>query len=206
DTLANNVLDLFIAGSEATRATILWCVYVAAAFPQHQERIKEEILEVIGPERDPEYQDIKSMPLTHSFILEVMRWKTINPLNTFHYTLADTVVGGYHIPKNMAVYFNLWNAHNNPNYWNDPESFIPDRFITKDGKSVSKPSHYMPFSAGKRVCPGEAMAMMELFLYFTSIIQKFKVVFPDGYKPTFKAEFHLTYRLDPYKIRFLERL
>ncbi|KAG8171470.1 hypothetical protein JTE90_014863 [Oedothorax gibbosus] len=84
DTLANNVLDLFVAGSETTRTTIMWFVYVAAAFPQHQERIKEEIMEVIGPERDPEYQDIKSMPLTHSFILEVMRWKTISPLNVAH--------------------------------------------------------------------------------------------------------------------------
>jgi cytochrome P450 family 2 subfamily J len=205
DTLASNVFDLFAAGSETVRTSILWNLYVACAFPEHQERIKEEILEVMGPDRDPEYQDMKSMPFTHSYILEVLRWKTIVPVNVAHSTLSDTTIGGYHIPKNVTVFTMLWNAHNDPNYWTNPEKFIPDRFITKDGKSVSKPAHYMPFSMGKRVCPGEPMAMMELFLYFTSIIQKFQVVFPAGYKPTFEAAMGGTYRLEPYTIRFLSR-
>ncbi|KAG8197779.1 hypothetical protein JTE90_006480 [Oedothorax gibbosus] len=205
DTLVSNVLDLFVAGSETVRTSIMFCVYVAAAFPQHQEKVKEEILEVMGPDRDPEYQDLKSMPFTHSFMLEVMRWKTIVPMGVPHCTLSDTTICGYHIPKNVTVLFNLWNAHHHPNYWTDPESFIPDRFIITDGKSVSRPSHFIPFSAGKRVCPGEPMAIMEMFLYFTSILQKFQVVFPDGYKPTFKAAMKGTYRLDPYKVRFLAR-
>ncbi|KAG8174232.1 hypothetical protein JTE90_016583 [Oedothorax gibbosus] len=205
DTLVGNVLDLFSAGSETVRTSIMWCIYVAAAFPQHQEKVKEEILEVMGPDRDAEYQDLKSMPFTQSFILEVMRWKTIIPLNVPRCTLSDAKICGYNIPKNVTVLFNLWNAHHDPNYWTDPESFIPDRFITKDGKSVSRPAHFMPFSAGKRVCPGEPMAIMEMFIYFTSILQKFQVVFPNGYKPTFQAAMKATYRLDPYKVRFLAR-
>ncbi|KAG8181433.1 hypothetical protein JTE90_015452 [Oedothorax gibbosus] len=204
DTLASNVLDLFAAGSETVRTSILWNLYVACAFPEHQEKVREEILEVMG-EREPEYQDMKNMPFTHSFIMEVMRWKTISPLNVPHSTLSDTTIGGYHIPKNATIFLLIWNAHNDPNYWTKPESFIPDRFITKDGKSVSRPAHFMPFSMGKRVCPGEPMAMMELFLYFTSIVQKFQLVFPAGYKPTYEAAMGGTYRLEPYKIRFLER-
>jgi cytochrome P450 family 2 subfamily J len=205
DMLPSNVLDLFTAGSETVRTTIMWIVYVAAAFPQHQKKILEEILDVMGPERDPEYQDIKSMPFTHSFILEVMRWKPIVPMNVPHYTISDTTIGGYHIPKNTTIFCSIWNAHHDPNYWNDPESFIPERFIGEDGKSVSRPPHYMPFSLGKRICPGEPMAMMELFLYFTFIIQKFEVAFPLGYKPRFEAALGAAYRLEPYKIRFLSR-
>ncbi|KAG8181434.1 hypothetical protein JTE90_015453 [Oedothorax gibbosus] len=205
DMLSSNVLDLFAAGSETVRTSILWILYVAAAFPHFQEKVKEEILEVIGPDRGPEYQDIKCMRFTHSFILEVLRWKPIVPMNAPHSTISDTTIGGYHIPKNVTVFFSIWNAHHDPNYWDDPESFIPDRFITKDGKSVSRPHYYMPFSLGKRICPGEPMAMMELFLYFTFIIQKFEVAFPVGYNPTFESSMGGTYKLEPYKIRFLTR-
>ncbi|GIY95135.1 cytochrome P450 2C25 [Caerostris extrusa] len=203
EMLVSSVTDVFGAGSETVRTSILWFIYIMAAYPEVQKKVQQEILEVIGTERRPEYLNMKCMPYTHAIIMEIMRWKTIVPLNLAHYAMADTKVGGYDIPKGTTVIANLWNAHHDPRYWNEPHKFKPERFLSEDGKSVVKSSNFMPFSLGRRVCPGESMAYMEIFLYFTSILQKFDIKLPEGMKPTFEAKLTITYRLEPFKVRFL---
>ncbi|GFY73858.1 vitamin D 25-hydroxylase [Trichonephila inaurata madagascariensis] len=198
----SNVIDIFGAGSETVRTSILWFVYSMAAFPDTQKKVQQEISEVIGTERDPEYLDMKCMPYTHAVIMELMRWKTIVPLDLMHYTLADTKVGGYDIPKETIVIANFWQAHNDPRYWEEPETFKPERFLSKDGKSIVKSKYFMPFSLGKRACPGESMAYLEMFLYFTSMLQKYDISFPSGVKPTFEAKLSITYRLEPFEVQF----
>ncbi|GBN20874.1 Vitamin D 25-hydroxylase [Araneus ventricosus] len=176
-----------------------------AAFPDVQEKTQKEILEIIGPDRNPDYQDQKSMPFTQAVMLEVMRWRTTVPLNVLRYTLADTHVAGYDIPAGTIVMGNLWAVHHDPRHWKDPESLKPERFLTSDGNNVVKSPHYMPFSIGKRACPGETMAYMEIFLYFVSMLQKFDVRFPDGYKPTFEGKLTITYTPPPTKISFIPK-
>nr|XP_042905131.1 uncharacterized protein LOC107448862 [Parasteatoda tepidariorum] len=205
DMLAANAGDLFGAGSESVRTSISWCVYIMAAFPEVQKKAQQEILNIVGTDRDPEIQDQKSMPYTHSILLEVMRWKTVVPLNVLRYTSIDTTVGGYDVPKNTIVIGNFWAVLHDPKCWENPDSFMPERFLSPDKLSVVKSNHYIPFSVGKRTCPGEAMANLEIFLYFVSILQKFDIEFPPGLKPTFDAEIFTTYRPKPYKICFKPR-
>ncbi|XP_015919907.1 cytochrome P450 2U1-like [Parasteatoda tepidariorum] len=204
-TLVGTVGDLFGAGTETIRTTLTWCMYIMAAYPDVQKRVEQEILDTLGPDRLPEIADLKEMPFTHSVILEILRWKTTVPLNLLRYTSADTTVAGYDIPKNTTVMTNFWAVHHDPNNWKDPDSFQPERFLSADKKSVIKSQHYMPFSIGRRVCPGEAMAYMEVFLYFASLLQKFQVKFPEGVKPTFDSELTITYHPKPYKICFISK-
>ncbi|GBN12798.1 Cytochrome P450 18a1 [Araneus ventricosus] len=205
DMLLSSVLDIFGAGSETVRTSILWFIYCMAALPDIQKKVHQEIMEVLGSDRNPEFQDLKSMPYTHAVMLEIMRWKTIIPLNLLHYTLGDSTAGGYDIPKGTVVIANFWNAHHDPRYWKEPEEFKPERFLSKDGKSVVKSNNFMPFSTGRRACPGESMAYIEMFLYFTSILQKFEVAFPPGKKVDFAAKLSVTLRLEPFLVRFIPR-
>ncbi|GBN12796.1 Cytochrome P450 2J2 [Araneus ventricosus] len=205
DMLMSSAIDLFGAGSETVRTSILWIIYTMAAFPDVQKKVQQEIMEVLGPDRKPEFSDFRNMPFTNAVILELLRWKSIVPLNLMRYTLDDTTVGGYDIPKGTIVLANFWNVHHDSRYWNEPDKFKPERFLSKDGKSVVKSSNYMPFSLGRRVCPGESMAYMEMFLYFSSILQKFDVVFPDGTKPTFEAKLTIAYRLERFLVKFIPK-
>ncbi|XP_015919999.1 cytochrome P450 2J6-like [Parasteatoda tepidariorum] len=205
ETLIGCVGDLFGAGSESVRATVSWCVYIMAAFRDVQKKVQQEISEVLLDEREPEFLDQKSMPYTHAVILEVMRWKSIVPLNVPRYTTADTTIGEYKIPKGTTVMANFWAVHHDPRHWEDPDSFLPERFLEPDRKSIRKSSSYMPFSVGKRACPGETMAYMEVFLYFVSILQNFNVMLPKEVKPTFEAELTVTYQLKPYLVQFIPR-
>lgn len=204
DMLLTNILDLFVGGSETLNSSILWFIYGMGIFPDVQQTICQEILQIIGPEGRPEFIHMKDMPYTTATIMELMRWKTIGPLDK-RYTVADASVGGYDVPKGTIVLSNFWNAHNDPRYWSEPEKFNPERFLSKDGKSIVKSKYYMPFSLGKRNCPGESMAYMELFLYITSILQKFEVQFPNGMKPVIKGKLNITYRSESYMVQFIPR-
>ncbi|GBN44347.1 Vitamin D(3) 25-hydroxylase [Araneus ventricosus] len=204
DMLLTNILDLFVGGSETLNSSILWFVYGMAAFPDVQKKIRQEILEVVGPGERPEFLHMKCMPYATAAIMELMRWKTIGPLDK-RYTVADARVGGYDVPKGTIILANFWNAHNDPRHWSEPEKFKPERFLSKDGKSVVKSKYYMPFSLGKRNCPGESMAYMELFLYITSILQKFDIGFPNGMKPAIKGKLNITYRSESYLVQFILR-
>ncbi|KAF8786756.1 Cytochrome P450 18a1 like protein [Argiope bruennichi] len=163
DMLLANILDLFVGGSETLTSSILWFVYSMAAFPDIQKKIVQEIIEIVGPGESPEFHHMKYMPYTYATIMELMRWKTIAALDK-RYTVADVSINGYNIPKGTIILANFWNAHNDSRYWFEPEKFKPERFLSKDGKSVVKSKYYMPFSLGKRNCPGESMAYIELFL------------------------------------------
>ncbi|GFY48031.1 cytochrome P450 18a1 [Trichonephila inaurata madagascariensis] len=204
-TLMGSVGDLFGAGSETGRTSISWCLYIVAAYPDVQRKIQEEIMDVLGAERSPEFLDQKSMPFTHAVILEVMRWKSIVPINVLRYTLANTSISGYDIPQGTTIMANFWAVHHDPRNWEDPDTFKPERFLSPDGKSVVKSPSYMPFSVGKRACPGETMAYMQIFLYFVYILQKFDLRFPEGVKPDFEGNLTITFAPKPFKIRFIPR-
>ncbi|CAL1272910.1 unnamed protein product [Larinioides sclopetarius] len=205
EELVGLVTGLFSASTEIVRVSIEWLMYTMASFPDVQKKVQKEIFDVLGPERNPEYRDQKSMPFTHSVILEVMRWKSVVALNVLRYTIADTNVVGYDIPAGTIVMANFWAVHHDPRHWKDPENFEPERFLASDGKSIVKSPHYMPFSIGKRACPGEIMANMEVFLYFVSILQKFDVHFPDGYMPDFKGIHSVIYKPPSAEIRFIPK-
>lgn len=87
----------------------------------------------------------------------------------------DTTIGGYNIPKGTNVLVNFWAIHHDPKHWPNPEKFDPTRFLSEDGTKLVKKDSFLPFSHGKRSCPGEALAQVELFLYITNILQKFRI-------------------------------
>ena len=87
---------------------------------------------------------------------------------------------GYDVPKNTLVMINHWALHHDPKAWNDVNEFIPERFLDTDGKLGTKPTNWLPFSAGRRVCLGESVAKPELHLIFACLMQRFTWRLPDG--------------------------
>ncbi|XP_046543535.1 cytochrome P450 2J4-like [Haliotis rubra] len=170
------IVDLFMAGTETSSTTLNWAILYMVAYPDIQDRCQRELEEVIGPGRTVQFQDRFKLPYVRetfvkATLCEIQRISTIAPLSVPHATLQDTTLGGFNIPRESIVLVNLLSVHQDPTLWPDPGTFNPCRFL-EDGK-VRRGEYFMPFSAGPRVCAGETLAKMELFLYFANLLQWF---------------------------------
>ncbi|KAM6221965.1 cytochrome P450 2U1 [Rhynchocyon petersi] len=192
--------DLFFAGTDTTTNTLLWSLLYMSLHPHVQEKVHEEINRVIGPDRAPSLTDKVQMPYTEATIMEVQRLTVVVPLAIPHMTSEKTVLQGYTIPKGTLVVPNLWSVHRDPAIWEKPDDFYPGRFLDEEGQLVKKET-FIPFGIGKRVCMGEQLAKMELFLMFVSLMQSFTFSLPkDAEKPILTGRFGLTLAPHPFKI------
>ncbi|XP_027883520.1 cytochrome P450 2J1-like isoform X2 [Xiphophorus couchianus] len=199
DNLCFCALDLFGAGTETTTTTLHWGLLFMILNPQIQERVQAEIDAVIGPSRQPSMTDRDNMPYTNAVIHEIQRMGNIIPLNVPRTANQDITVDKYSIPKGTIILSILDSVLHDESMWETPYTFNPQHFLEKDGK-FRKREAFLPFSAGKRVCLGEQLARMELFLFFTSLLQRFKFSPPPGEKPSLEYKLGVTHCPKPYRL------
>nr|XP_002721421.1 cytochrome P450 2D17 isoform X1 [Oryctolagus cuniculus] len=179
ENLYSVIGELFIAGTVSTSATLVWALLLMILHPEVQRRVQQEIDEVIGPAQQPEMGDQARMPYTTAVLHEVQRFADIGPLGTSHMTSRDTKVQGFLIPKGTVLFTNLSSVLKDEAVWEKPFRFHPGHFLDAQGRFV-KQEAFMPFSAGRRACLGEPLARMELFLFFTCLLQRFSFSVPAG--------------------------
>ncbi|XP_054438444.1 cytochrome P450 2D14 [Pteronotus mesoamericanus] len=173
------VSDLFSAGMLTTSTTLTWALLLMIVHPDVQRRVQQEIDEVIGQVRPPEMGDQARMPFTMAVVHEVQRFGDIIPLGLPHKTSRDVEVQGFLIPKGTMLITNLSSVLKDETIWKEPFRFYPEHFLDAQGHFV-KPAAFIPFSAGRRSCLGEPLARMELFLFFTRLLQRFSFSVPEG--------------------------
>ncbi|KAK9978497.1 hypothetical protein ABG768_020246 [Culter alburnus] len=178
ENLFVTVANLFVAGTDTTGTTLRWGLMLMAKYPQIQDRVQEEIDRVIGG-RQPVVEDRKKLPYTDAVIHETQRLANIVPMSLPHLTTCDIHFNGYFIKKGTTVIPLLMSVLKDPNEWEKPNSFYPEHFLDEKGQFVKRDA-FMPFSAGRRVCLGESLARMELFLFFTSLLQSYRFTTPPG--------------------------
>ncbi|KAM9703187.1 cytochrome P450 2K1-like [Menidia menidia] len=176
--LLMTVLHLFAAGTETTSTTLRWGLLFMAKYPKIQDRVQEELDRVVG-DRVVRVSDRRNLPLTEAVVHETQRLASILPVSLPHKTSRDTTFHGHFISKGTTVYPLLTSVLHDPAEWEKPHSFHPAHFLDKDG-NFTKPDAFIPFSAGCRACVGESLARMELFIFFGSLLQRFRFSPPAG--------------------------
>ncbi|XP_063298157.1 cytochrome P450 2K1-like [Pelobates fuscus] len=176
--LMSLIRNLFAAGMDTTAMTLRWGLLLMLKHPDIQEKVHDEISRVIGSTQ-PRYDHRLQMPYTNAVIHEIQRFANIVPMNLPHETTKDVNFKGYFIPKGITIVPLLYSVLRDKTQFAEPEKFNPNHFLDARGSFVKKDA-FMPFSAGRRVCAGENLARMELFLFFTSLLQKFNFCLPPG--------------------------
>nr|QQL94707.1 cytochrome P450 2f3 [Lateolabrax maculatus] len=179
DNLVSTVLNLYLAGTETTSSTMRFALSVLIKYPKMQEKMQQEIDTVIGQARCPFMEDKKSLPFTDAVLHEIQRFMDIVPMSIPHYTLKDVSFRGYTIPKSTLIIPLLHSVLKEEKQWATPLSFNPEHFLDQNGNFKKNPA-FLPFSAGKRSCVGESLARMEIFLFMTSLLQRFTLSCPGG--------------------------
>uniref|UniRef100_A0A8C9XJ20 Uncharacterized protein n=1 Tax=Sander lucioperca TaxID=283035 RepID=A0A8C9XJ20_SANLU len=196
ENLMITVQNLFSAGTETSATTLRWGLLLMAKYANIQDQVQEEVSREIGS-RQVQVEDRKNLHFTNAVIHETQRLANIAPMSLPHRTTQDVTFQGYVIKKGTAVAPLLISVLYDESEWERPHSFYPAHFLDKDGKFVKREA-FMPFSAGHRACPGESLARMELFIFFTTLLQHFRFTPPPGVsEDELDLTPHLRLTLDP---------
>ena len=196
--------DLFITGTETTSTALKWAILYMLSWPEKQDKAFKEIEKLNG--EIPKFCDRKKVPYIEAFMAEVLRMSSLAPLSVPHKATSDTELRGYHIPKGTVLMMNIYAMHHDPNYWEEPNKFMPERFIHPEGHYYVPNSSYMPFSVGKRVCMGERLAKKEIFLFLCYLIKHFKFEKLRSDKIDLSGKFGATLTPPSYHVMVTKRL
>ncbi|XAR69695.1 hypothetical protein NMG60_11001392 [Bertholletia excelsa] len=166
------ILEMFFAGSETTSSTIEWAMAELLRWPDAMKNVKEEIDRVV-PNRKVEESDIDRLPYLQAVVKETLRLHPALPLLIPRNSMEDSNYMGYYIPKNTQVFVNAWAIGRDPESWNDPLSFKPERFLGIDIEYKGQHFDLIPFGSGRRSCIGYSLAHRVLHLALATLLQSF---------------------------------
>ncbi|XP_035388245.1 cytochrome P450 2C15-like [Electrophorus electricus] len=200
EQLVGMVIDLHGAGTDTTSNTLLTAFLYLMTHPDIQEKCQQEIDEVLKGKAQASFEDRHNMPYTQAVIHESQRIADTVPLSVFHCTTRDTQLMGYSIPKGTLIIPNLSSILSEEGQWKFPHEFNPANFLNEQGQ-FEKPEAFLPFSAGPRMCLGEGLARMELFLILVTLLRRFQFVWPeDAGEPDFTPVYGITVTPKPYRM------
>jgi cytochrome P450 len=170
-------MQLLVAGHETSSNALSWILYLLSSRPDCVERLRQEFDSVLG-QRSLTYSDVSKFEFATQVIQEALRlyppfWMVDRM------ALSDDRVGDLVIPRGSTVVVFIYGAHHASQYWENPESFDPERFA-KGNEKLHKPFAYLPFGAGPRGCIGGNYAMLQILMILGVLIRKYDLKLSPG--------------------------
>ncbi|KAK7309256.1 hypothetical protein RJT34_05829 [Clitoria ternatea] len=177
------ILDVFAAGTDTSASTLEWAITEMMRNPREREKVQEEIRQAFRKKEIVKESDLEELTYLKLVIKETLRLHPSTPLLIPRECTEVTIIGGYEIPVKTKVMVNVWAIARDPQYWSDPERFVPERF---DGSSIDFKGNnfeYLPFGAGRRMCPGMTFGLASIMLPLAQLLYHFNWELPNAMKP-----------------------
>ncbi|MDP2319073.1 MAG: cytochrome P450 [Acidobacteriota bacterium] len=209
--IRDEAMTIFLAGHETTANAMAWTWHLLATAPEVEARLHAELDRVVGQPQEGvaptlTMEDVPKLEWTRAIVSESMR--LYPPAWTMgRRVLDDHAIGGHTIAKGSLVILSQWVVHRDPRWWDEAESFKPERWLAQSESSVSSAARpryaYFPFGGGSRVCIGEAFAWTEAILLLATIAQRWR--FARGTHPAPTTEPRITLRPKGLKMNAVAR-
>lgn len=173
-------LDLFAAGTDTTSSTLEWAMAEVLGNPKTFLKARAELEQTIGKGNVLQESDIAQLPYLQAIIKETFRLHPAAPLLLPRKAGQDVEMCGFTVPKDAQVMVNAWAIGRDPSLWENPDLFMPERFLASDIDARGQNFELIPFGAGRRICPGLPLAIRMLPLMLGSLVHSFDWKLEDG--------------------------
>lgn len=181
--LLDETIILLVAGHETSAVSMSWAWYLLGIHPEVEEKLLDSVIENLGDE-DPTFEDVRGLGYALQILEESMR---MYPAVWFmdREPLEDDEINGVKIKKGEDIGGFIYGLHRNPAYWENPDTFDPNRF-SAENKKTHTPFSFLPFGGGPRLCIGKNFAQMEMQFILAMLIRRYKFVLSPGQEIDFK--------------------
>nr|AUV64095.1 flavonoid 3'5'hydroxylase [Euphorbia pulcherrima] len=177
------LLDLFTAGTDTSSSIIEWALSEMLRNPSILKRAQDEMDKVIGRDRQLLESDIPELPYLQAICKETYRKHPSTPLNLPRISQEACEVNGYYIPKNTRLSVNIWAIGRDPNTWENPLEYNPERFMTEKNAKIEPRGNdfeLIPFGGGRRICAGYRMGIVMVEYVLGTLLHTFDWDLPNG--------------------------
>ncbi|KAK1422268.1 hypothetical protein QVD17_25259 [Tagetes erecta] len=175
------IMDILVAGTDTSAAVVVWAMTLLITNPKVMTKAQEELRNVIGKNDKVNEDDLPKLSYLKAVIKETLRLYPPAPLLVPRETRKDAIVQGYNIKHKTLVYVNAWAIARDPKYWENPEEFFPERFLGGcDIDFKGNDFEFIPFGAGRRICPGISIGVVVVELLLANLLYLFNWRLPDG--------------------------
>ncbi|CAN1747933.1 Geraniol 8-hydroxylase [Linum perenne] len=183
DIIKHLFFDLFVAGTDTTSSTLEWAMVELLRNPDKLTKARDELHQTIGKGNHLEESDISRLPYLQAVIKETFRLHPSLPLLVPRKAGVDVEINGFTIPKGAQILINVWAMGRDPTIWEDPTSFMPERFIGSNIDVRGNSFDLIPFGGGRRICLGLPLATRMLHMMLGSLVHWFDWKLEDGVEP-----------------------
>ncbi|XP_052181446.1 cytochrome P450 71B9-like isoform X4 [Diospyros lotus] len=180
--ISDNIYDIFAAGTDTNAATLVWIMTELVKNSEAMKKIQDEVRN-IDTEKEILYEtDLQHLPYLEAIVKETWRLHPPAPLLVPHETIQQCTIGPYTIQPKTIVFVNAWAIGRDPDSWEDPEEFLPSRFINSSIDFKGQNFELIPFGAGRRICPGIHLGVVMVELALANLVRSFNWEIPFGLK------------------------
>ncbi|CAI9102002.1 OLC1v1000185C1 [Oldenlandia corymbosa var. corymbosa] len=189
DHIKAMLMDVLFGGTGTSASTIIWAMTALMKNPTMMKKLQNEINDFLEKQQKTtvDEDDVEKLPYLKAVVKETLRLYPPAPLLLPRYTVENCVLDGYEVHSSSIVYVNAWAVARDPEHWENPDEFLPERFL--DGKvnnvdiDISgREFQFIPFGAGRRGCPGISMGLLTVELALANLLRTFDWELPPGMK------------------------